>query len=215
MFLSFSLYISYFSLWMYLVCWRVSPVVIASSIIVYDGMALHCLISLHAALRRAQHLLCPCRCLLSQSLYISSMKNQHRHWVCWMSTGRKNGFTWRTHAPYSDQVPGNSAASGAYSDTTLQRTRLPGYTETIPVPVRTGIRYSAIPRNTEAKLLVLKYFEIRLCGIPENTGKQTGKNTENVFERRYSLKNRTSFFRSRYSTLMIGQRVRRPRRAKD
>ena len=24
------------------------------------------------------------------------MKNRHGHWVCWMSTGRKNGLMWRT-----------------------------------------------------------------------------------------------------------------------
>ena len=35
--------------------------------------------------------------LWPQSLYISRRKNRHGHWVCWTSTGRKNGFMWRTH----------------------------------------------------------------------------------------------------------------------
>ena len=37
--------------------------------------------------------------LWPQSFYLSSngRKNRHRHWVSWMSTGRKNGLIWRTH----------------------------------------------------------------------------------------------------------------------
>ena len=36
--------------------------------------------------------------LWPQSLYLSRMKNQEGHWVCWMSTSRKNGLMWTTHA---------------------------------------------------------------------------------------------------------------------
>ena len=37
--------------------------------------------------------------LWQQSLYLSRMKNQGGHSVCWMSTSRKNGREWRTHIP--------------------------------------------------------------------------------------------------------------------
>ena len=36
-------------------------------------------------------------CLWPQTLYLSRRKNRHGHWVCWMSTGRRNGLTWGTH----------------------------------------------------------------------------------------------------------------------
>ena len=35
--------------------------------------------------------------LWPQSLYLSSRKNRHGHWVCCTSTGRKNGWMWRTY----------------------------------------------------------------------------------------------------------------------
>ena len=31
------------------------------------------------------------------SLLLIGLKNRHGHWLCWMSTGRKNGLMWRTH----------------------------------------------------------------------------------------------------------------------
>ena len=37
--------------------------------------------------------------LWPQSLYLSRMKNQRGHWVCWMSTSRKDSLMWRTHTP--------------------------------------------------------------------------------------------------------------------
>ena len=38
-----------------------------------------------------------------QSLYLSRTKNHHEHWVCWMSTSRKNGFMRRTHTAYDNK----------------------------------------------------------------------------------------------------------------
>ena len=35
--------------------------------------------------------------LWPKSLFLSRMKNQRGHWVCWMSTSRENGVMWRTH----------------------------------------------------------------------------------------------------------------------
>ena len=49
----------------------------------------------------AESLSCPpirsLSCTRPQSLYLSRMKNQRGHWVCWMSTSRKNGLIRRTH----------------------------------------------------------------------------------------------------------------------
>ena len=59
----------------------------------YDGMALHCLTSLpvllYDVLRRMISL---CRRLWPQTWNLSRTKNQHGHCVCWMPTGRNNGF---------------------------------------------------------------------------------------------------------------------------
>ena len=39
-----------------------------------------------------------------QSLCLARMKNRHGHWLCWMSTSRKNGLMWRTHTMHADVV---------------------------------------------------------------------------------------------------------------
>ena len=40
---------------------------------------------------------CLCRGFVTTDLYLSRMKNQRGHWVCWMSTSRKNGLMRRTY----------------------------------------------------------------------------------------------------------------------
>ena len=37
---------------------------------------------------------------LVSCLSFNGMENQRGHWVCWMSTGGKNGLMWTTHALY-------------------------------------------------------------------------------------------------------------------
>ena len=60
----------------------------------YDGMPLQCLLySLHYNVPGSISVSWFC----DHSLYLSRKKNRHGHWVCWMSTGWKNGLMWRTH----------------------------------------------------------------------------------------------------------------------
>ena len=40
-----------------------------------------------------------------QSLYLSRRKDRHGQWVCWMSTGRKNGLMCRTHTRTYTKMP--------------------------------------------------------------------------------------------------------------
>ena len=68
----------------------------------YDDMALHCplLTVLTAYQVRGNVVSLLWRSLWPQSLflfYLIGLKNRHGHWLCWMSTGRKNGLMWRTH----------------------------------------------------------------------------------------------------------------------
>ena len=35
--------------------------------------------------------------LWPKNLSLLRLKNRHGHWLCWISTGRKNGWMWRTH----------------------------------------------------------------------------------------------------------------------
>ena len=55
-----------------------------------------------------------------QSLYLSRMKNQHGHWVCWMTTSRKNGWCEEhTHQLCNNASPSNTKNSHISRTTTL------------------------------------------------------------------------------------------------
>ena len=45
---------------------------------------------------------------------VSRTKNRHGHWVCWMSTGKRYGLTWRTHThtmgPHTPHYPSKPLA---------------------------------------------------------------------------------------------------------
>ena len=46
--------------------------------------------------------------LWPQCLYLSRREDRHGHWMCWMSTGGKNGLMWRTHASSTPSVRADS-----------------------------------------------------------------------------------------------------------
>ena len=47
-----------------------------------------------------------CLLVITNVIYTSGcdLKNRHGHWLCWMSTGRNNGWMWRTHTERPVQV---------------------------------------------------------------------------------------------------------------
>ena len=82
-----SFFICFVYLFVYFLCFVVSLVLLSLSSLYW---LLHLL---HYNVVSAVSWFCEHRACIS----LHRRKNRHGHWVCFMSTGRKNGFMWRTH----------------------------------------------------------------------------------------------------------------------